>query len=135
LGIVVDTSALIAFERVDTSWEALFDEHGEDAIAVPAIVLAELRVGPLLSQRSARERNAKIDALLDRAVLIDFGKEIAERWAEVYATLRRQGRLIPANDIAVAATALHLGFDLVVGDEGETHFGRIPDLRVRVVAA
>ena len=46
-----------------------------------------------------------VEALLMRVPIVDFGPEIAERWADLFALLSREGRLIPANDLAVAATA------------------------------
>lgn len=136
MGLVVDTSALIAFERVDATFERMLDEHGSDVIALPAIVLAELLVGARLlgrGQRADRKRSG-IDQLLARVPLVDFGRDIAERWAELVAELRRRGELIPANDVQVAATALHLGFGVLVGDRDEAHFRRVPGLRVEVVA-
>lgn len=62
--------------------------------------------------------------------IVDFGAEIAERWAELFATLSRRGRLIPANDLAVAATAMHLGFGVLAGPQDELHFRQIPGLRI-----
>jgi predicted nucleic acid-binding protein len=49
------------------------------------------------------------------------------------ATLSRRGELIPANDLAVAATARHLGFSVLVGPSDEAHFRRVPDLDVRTL--
>jgi len=53
---------------------------------------------------------------------------IVERAAQLYADLRRQGKLIPDNDILVAATALHHGLVLVTNNL--PHFQRIPNLPV-----
>lgn len=105
-------------------------------LVMPVIVYAELLVGVELSPRrsDARRRRAALDALLDQVQLIEFGREIAERWAELYARLSRRGELIPANDLTVAATALHLGFGVLVGDEDESHFRRIEDMQVEVVS-
>lgn len=135
MGLVVDTSALIAFERVGATFERMLDEHGSDVIALPAVVLAELLVGARLlgrGQQADRKRSG-IDQLLARVPLVDFG-DIAERWAELVAELRRRGELIPANDVQVAATALHLGFGVLVGDRDEAHFRRVAGFRVEVVA-
>ena len=60
---------------------------------------------------------------------------IAERWAQLFATLQRRGRLIPGNDLAVAATALELGFGVLVGPRDEQHFRAVPDLRVEVLSS
>ncbi len=136
MGVVVDTSALVAFERVGGGWERLFDDVGDEAIALPAVVLAEILVGVQLARgRRADRKRASVDAFVQRVQLVSFGREIAERWAELFARLRRRGELIPANDLAVAATAVHLGFGVLVGDRGEGHFRRIPDLQVKLVSA
>ena len=45
------------------------------------------------------------------------------------------GRLIPSNDLAVAATAVHLGFGVVIGPREEKHFRRIEGLRCEVIIA
>ncbi|MBI4634989.1 MAG: hypothetical protein HY727_01440 [Candidatus Rokubacteria bacterium] len=44
--------------------------------------------------------------------------------------LSRAGRLILANDLAVAATVLHLGFGVLVGPAGDEHFRQVAGLRV-----
>ena len=53
--------------------------------------------------------------------------------AELFATLRRDGSLIPSNDLSVAATALHLGFGVLVGPAGERHYRQVPGLREQIV--
>jgi len=103
---------------------------------VPAIVVAELLAGVRLAgdRRRAAQRRAKIDAVLELAPVIDFGAEIAESWADHFAALERQGSRIPANDLAVAATAIHLGFAVLVGPGDEGHFRRVEGLRVVVLS-
>jgi len=112
VGLVIDTSALVAVERAAASWEAALSTLGDEPAALPAIVCAELLSGFHLVRSAARAatRKAKIQALLGRVTVVDFGLAIAERWAQLFTTLSRQGRLIPANDLAVAATAVHLGY-------------------------
>jgi predicted nucleic acid-binding protein len=132
MGLVIDTSALVAAERASTTWEAALSAIGDEPAVLPAIVCAELFTGVRLAESQARamSRRAKIDALLNRLLVVDFGLSIAERWAQLFAILSRQGQLIPSNDLAVAATALHLGFGVVVGPQDESHFRSVPGLRV-----
>jgi tRNA(fMet)-specific endonuclease VapC len=130
MGLVIDTSALVSFERAHGDWERLFADCGAGSVALPAIVLAELLVGVELTGSG----RSKVEALISRVVLVEFGPELAEMWARLLADLRRLGRVIPTNDLQVAATAVHLGYGVLVGDRDEAHFRRVPGLRVETVS-
>lgn len=137
MGLVIDTSALVAVERSPIGFqEILSSAIGNEPTPLPAIVYAELPVGVLLADTPARaaSRRSKINALISRVPIIDFGPEVAERWADLFAMLSREGHLIPANDLAVAATAIHLGFGVLVGPRDEAHFRTIVGLRVEPLA-
>ena len=136
MGLVIDTSALVALERAETDWERLIPpELAVEEAVLPAIVYAELLAGVHLADTPARaaSRRAKIDALAARVPIVEFGREAAELWGKLFARLSHAGALIPANDLAVAATALSLGFAVVVGTRDEAHFRRVPELSVRVL--
>ena len=138
MGVVIDTSALVAAERAGTDWEHLLGPHLADEEAVlPTVVLAELLAGVYLADTPARaaSRRAKVDALAARVPLVELGRAAAERWAELFALLSRAGTLMPANDLTVAATAIDLDFGVVVGPRDEAHFRRVPNLRVQVLSA
>lgn len=130
MGLVVDTSALVAIERGEGSFL-----ESDEAVALPAIVLAELLVGVRMADTADRaaSRQRKVQSLLDRVAVVPFDHLVAERWADLFSQLRRKGGLIPSNDLCVAATALHLGFGVLVGPGDEAHFRRIPELRVEVL--
>ena len=135
MGLVIDTSAVVALERAGGALERVMDVAGDEPIALPAATYAELLAGVLLADTPVRaaRRRAKIDALVARVPVVEFGADAAERWAEVFSVLHREGRLIPSNDLAVAATALHLGFGVLVGPGGEGHFARVEGLRVELL--
>ena len=102
---------------------------------LPAVVLAELLVGVSMADtpKRAAARRARIDALVAHVPVVDFDAAIAEEWARLFATLSRHGRLIPANDLAVAATAKHLDYGVLVGPSDERHFKAVGDLRVETL--
>jgi predicted nucleic acid-binding protein len=83
--------------------------------------------------RRAAERRAKTEALTESVPILEFGPAEAERWAELYGHLARAGRLIPSNDLVVAATALERGYGVLVRPGDEVHFCRVPGLRVVVL--
>lgn len=132
MGLVVDTSALVAVERGGGS---LQQPGSDETVALPAIVLSELLVGVRMADSATRAaaRQRKVEALLDRVAVVPFDRYVAERWADLFAHLRKNGTVIPSNDLCVAATALHLDFGVLVGPRDEEHFRRIPELRVEVL--
>lgn len=131
MGLVIDTSALVSLERAGEDWDEALGPLGEEEAVIPAIVRAELLVGVRLADSPTRAaaRQAKIDALFTRLPIVDFTRETADHWADLFVVLSRSGEMIPANDLAVAATAVQLGFGVLVGPKEERHFRRIPDLR------
>jgi tRNA(fMet)-specific endonuclease VapC len=132
VGLVIDTSALVTAERSGRGLDEALSELGEETVALPTIVYAELLAGVQLADTPPRAaaRRAKIDALAKRVPMVPFGPAAAERWAEVCAALQRAGTPIPANDVVVASTALELGFGVLVGPRDEAHFRRVVGLRV-----
>jgi predicted nucleic acid-binding protein len=137
VGLVLDTSALVALERSAADWEPLVSGHAAEPLVLPAIVYAEVMVGVHLAdtpERAARRR-ARIEALAERVPIVDFDRQIAGVWAELFAALSRAGTAVPANDLAVAATARSLDYGVCVGPDGEKHFRAIPGLRVAVLAS
>ncbi len=137
MGLVIDTSAAVAVERAGGGWQQLVESCGDEPVALPASVYAELLVGVAMadSPRRARQRRAGLDALASAVEIVDFGPAVAERWAGLFSDLVRKGQRVPSNDMAVAATALHLGFGVLVGPTDEHHFRTVPELRVEVLRA
>ncbi|MGH7544679.1 MAG: type II toxin-antitoxin system VapC family toxin [Gemmatimonadota bacterium] len=138
MGLVLDTSALVALERGAggaRDWGEALAVVGDEPVVLPAIVYAELLAGVRLAdtRRRAAARRAKIDALVSRVPMLEFGAGAAEWWAQLFAQLSRKGRLVPANDLIVAATARDLEFGVLVGPVDEAHFRRVPRLRVETL--
>lgn len=142
MGVVIDTSALVDAERLappdamaDDAWAPLLASIGDQPAALPAIVYAELLVGVELadSPRRAAARRTRIDALTAHVSLVEFDAEIARIWARLFADANRAGRRIPANDLAVAATAIHLASAVLVGASDEKHFRTIEGLHVKAL--
>jgi predicted nucleic acid-binding protein len=69
VGLVIDTSALVATERASATWEAALSTLGNEPVALPAIVCAELLTGVRLARSVARatSRRTKLDALFAKA--------------------------------------------------------------------
>ena len=131
MGLIIDTSALIEIERALAAGnEPVAD--ADEPVVIPAIVWAEGMVGVNLAGDEAvsRARRSRLEAVGAKAPVVPFTLQTAEHYASIFAELHAKGRLIPANDIAVAATARELGFGVLVGPQDEAHFRRVEGLRV-----
>lgn len=137
MGLVIDTSALVELERDGAEWADRLDKLGDEPVTLPAIVYAELLTGVALagSAKRAAARRARIDALANAVGVLPFDEQVAAHWADLFGWLSKRGKMIPANDLAVAATARHLGFGVLVGTRDERHFRNVPKLAVRTLGA
>lgn len=126
MGLLVDTSAVIAAERA--AWE--IPDHEEVGIA--AITASEILQGVHRADAAHRaERQAFVEALLAEVQTIAFTLPIARVHARLWADLARRGRTPGANDLQIAATAVALGWELASLDVSD--FAGIPGLRLRAL--
>jgi predicted nucleic acid-binding protein len=133
VGLILDTSAVVAWEREQAAGtSAVLDPN--EVYALPVIVWAELLIGVRMAAnaRRAAQRLARLEAIRRVTGIELFTPEIAEHYADIFFELSKKGRLIPQNDIAVAATARALKFGVLVGPKDEAHFREITGLKVRV---
>ena len=132
MGLIVDTSAIVAIERQKADAGIILSRYGSEPVAVPAIVWAELLAGVRLAgdPGTAVRRRARLEQLRLHVPLIAFDAAIAEHYADIFAECSEAGTPIPQNDMAVAATARRFGFRVLVGSEGGSHFRRVRDLEV-----
>jgi len=133
VGIVIDTSVLVAGERRALRFEALLESLGEEPVAIAAITASDLLHGcHRASDPGVRARRAAfVDALLEAIPVLPFGLPEARRHAELWAGLAREGSVIGPHDLLIAATALAQGHSLVTMNQRE--FGRVPGLRLVAV--
>ena len=135
MGLIIDTSAIIELERNRSSWSAFLEVSKDEPVFLPSIVWAELLVGVYMARdvKQALNRRAWLDGLRAKVPVIPFSPAVAEVWAELFADLKKRGTPVPANDLCVLSTALHLGYHVVVGPKDEKHFqsvGRVKIIRI-----
>ena len=125
--ILLDTSTYTAFMRDHAETVSLLREA--DQIFINATV-----IGELLGGFRAGGRRAKNESELERFVssprvaILDIDEDTAQRYAEIYATLRSAGTPIPTNDLWIASSAMQYGLQLVTLD---AHFTRVPQILTR----
>ena len=130
MGVILDTSVLVAGERRTIRIEELLRSLGDEPVALAAITASELLHGchrapePGLRAR----RSAFVEGVLGLIPVLPFGLAEARRHCELWATLAQQGAAIGPHDMLVGATALAYGYSLATLNRRE--FSRIPGLRL-----
>jgi predicted nucleic acid-binding protein len=131
MGLLIDTSVLIAAERGTLDLSGRLDRHGDQDALLPAIVVAELFFGvfraPTAVLRARRERY--INALLSWLPVVPFDVPCARAHAMLAADLRARGLEVGAHDLIIAATAVATASSIATRDLRS--FPRIPDLDVQ----
>ena len=130
MGIVLDTSILIAAARRALRFEALLESLGDEPVAISAITASELLHGchRATSAGVRARRSAFVEALLDAIPVLPFGLGEARLHAEIWAELVRQGTVIGPHDLLIAASAMARGYGVASMNQDE--FARIAGLQV-----
>jgi len=131
VGVVLDTSIIVAAERSAGDFARFLESLGDEPVAIAAITASELLHGCLRARDAAvrARRGAFVDGLLDTIPVLPFGLPEARRHADVWAELAKRGTMIGPHDLLVGATALAHGHALVTLNRRE--FRRVPGLVVR----
>ena len=126
--MILDSTFLVDFEREAARRKGgrateFLEARPDEELCITFTIAGELAAGESLG----RDR-AKWEAFLRPFRFLGYNEEVAWRFGLVFRELRRQGALIGANDMWIAATALAHGVALVTrnGDE----FRRVPGLEV-----
>lgn len=134
MGIILDSSILIAAERLRFDLTAFLAEHTDEDIQIASITASELLHGcaratdPKIRQRRLRSVE---DTFLDY-VIVPFSLIEAREHARLWVELETSGSRIGPHDMLIAATALTLGYSVATLNVAE--FQRVPGLRLLDVA-
>lgn len=130
MGLILDTSVLIAAERQQFDLVRLFSAQGEASFFIAAITASELLHGVERAQTAAQKQNRSrfVEAVLAQLEVIDFDLPAARRHAVLWAALEQTGRMIGPHDLLIAATALEHDHTLVTLNGAE--FDRVSALRM-----
>ena len=118
MGVMFDTSVLIALERGVAVSDALVRGREQEPFGISVVTAAELLHGVhrAESQKRRMKRAAYVEKVLEQFTLYPFDLAAARVYADVWANLQKRGIQIGAHDLMIAATALSLGFSVATLD-------------------
>ena len=130
--LILDTCVLIAVERGKYSFADFLDS--EDDVALPMIVLTELRVGALLAdERHRGARQAATERIEKLFPFLEYSDSISRTHAELLVWSRRHGSARGSFDLIVAASAAATGRTLITADRAAA-FAELPGVIVEDLA-
>ncbi|WP_338862399.1 type II toxin-antitoxin system VapC family toxin [Mycetohabitans rhizoxinica] len=97
-----------------------------DSLCTSIIVAAELRFG--VEKRGSAEWKNRVDRVLASLSVMALNGDADKFYERLRTTLERQGQLIGANDMLIAAHALSI--DAVLVTDNTNEFARVADLRI-----
>ena len=130
MGVILDTSLLIAFERDAVDLDPFIQGRTKDPFGISVITASELLHGVHGADTAKRriKRAAYVEKVLDEITVYPFDLAAARVYADVWARLQRQGVQIGVHDTMIASTALSLGFSVATLDVRD--YGRIEGLAI-----
>lgn len=121
--MILDTNALSGAADGDPA--ALEVIAGAERIAVPVIVLGEYQLG-IAQSRYREEYEGWLREWVAAVTVLDVDRETAYRYAKIGLELKKIGKLIPSNDLWIAALCGQYSLPLLSRDR---HFDVVSGLK------
>lgn len=134
MGLILDTSVIVADERGRFSLAALFSARAGEKFFISSITASELLHGVERANTAERreKRSSYVEGVLQRFPIIEFELSVARRHARIWAELEVSRKMIGPHDLIIAATALEHGHTLATLNQSE--FSHVPQLLLEDVA-
>ena len=127
MSYLLDTDICIYWLNGKEEIKRKVKEVGENELDMAIITLGELRYGAYYSERVNRNFK-RIDDFLGKIKVIPLNEACMDKFGQIKADLRRQGKLIEDLDMLIASVAIVK--DCVLVTNNTNHFKRISGLRL-----
>lgn len=130
MGVLIDSSVLIHFERSGTDLTTYVEGREEEETFLSVISVSELLHGVHRAEdkRIKAKRLAFVEGILTALPILDIDLATARSHSQLWADLAEQGKMIDVHDSWLAATCLAHGLRLATSNLRE--FTRVPGLEV-----
>ena len=132
MSYLIDTCIISEFvkRKPNDSVRNWFNQQQESYTFISVISLAEIKKGIYKIKPSQPERALKLQSWLDRLELnfsqriLPINDDVLEQWAQLSASMERQGNTLAVMDSLIAATAYH--YDLTIATRNVNDFNALP---------
>ena len=132
MGTVIDSSVFIATERGKYDLAGAVRRDPANEFVIASITASELLRGVHQADSERRAtREEFVEAIITTFRVVAFDLPVARLHAKLASQLAARGHPVGAHDLLIAATALHLGFEVLTGDQRS--FPHIPGVVLKAL--
>ena len=130
MGIIFDTSVLIAIERGPYHLDKVINGREKEAFGISVMTVSELLHGVHRADSEKRRlrREAYVEKVIELFPIYPFDLGAARIYARVWAYLAKKGVSIGSHDLMIASTCISLGFLVLTSDIRD--YGKIEGLTI-----
>ncbi len=134
MGVIFDSSEIIALERNRGMVEGLIAGREEEPFGISVITVAELLHGVERADNETRRlrRQAFVEKVIELMPILPFDLAASRIYARIWASLVQRGFTVGAHDLIIAATAISLNYTVITSNRRD--FEKIEGLRFEVIS-
>lgn len=135
MGVILDSSEIIALERNRGMVENLIAGREDEPFGISVVTVAELLHGVERADTEAGKirRQAFVEKVIEMIPVFPFDIGVARIYAGIWASLVRRGFTVGSHDLIIAATAISLDYTVITANRRD--FEKIEGLRLEVQQA
>jgi len=132
VGVILDSSEIIALERNRGIVENLVAGREDEPFGISVVTVAELLHGVERADTNTRKirRQAFVEKVIEMIPVFPFDSCIARIYAKIWASLVQRGFTVGSHDLIIAATAISLDYTVITANRRD--FEKIEGLRLEV---
>lgn len=132
MGVILDSSEIIALERNRGIVENLVAGREDEPFGISVVTVAELLHGVERADTETRRirRQAFVEKIIETIPVFPFDIGVARIYARIWASLMQRGFTVGAHDLIIAATAISLDYTVITANRRD--FEKIEGLRLEV---
>lgn len=133
MGVILDSSEIIALERSRGVVENLVAGREDEPFGISVVTVAELLHGVERADTETRRirRQAFVEKVIEMIPVFPFDTGVARIYARIWATLIKRGFTVGAHDLIIAATAISMDYTVITANRRD--FDKIEGLRLEVL--
>lgn len=130
MGVIFDTSVMIALERGLHGLEKLVAGRESEPFGISVVTVSELLHGVHRADSEKRRltRGAFVEKIIQTFPLYPFDLNAARIYAKLWANLAKKGVVIGAHDLMIASTAIAIGFSVLTADVRD--YGKMKEVSI-----